>query len=66
MHIEPEQFYAEEHLRTVWGFTTEALARARSDEGLRCKQIGRRRLYLGEWLLDWLRQPEENNDEHDA
>ena len=57
IEIVPGQLYDEDYLRTHLHFTEKALANARRSEGLRCKRVGRRRLYLGQWLLDWLSQP---------
>ena len=54
LELRPECWYEEEWLREQWGWSSYTLARARKSEGLRCRQIGRRRLYRGEWLLTWL------------
>lgn len=52
--IEKDRLYTEEQLRKIGLFTTESLRRAR-ENGLRCKEIRRgHRVYMGEWLLQWI------------
>jgi hypothetical protein len=54
IQIEPSQWYDEEHLRVNFGWSADHLRKARDREGLRCRTIGRKRLYKGAWLLAWL------------
>jgi hypothetical protein len=52
LRIDPETYYEECTLR-VHGLDERALARAR-EEGLRHKRLGRKVLYKGAWLIEWL------------
>jgi hypothetical protein len=47
--------YDDASLQVVLGVGTPVLARARQMGELRSTRKGRRVLYLGEWVLDWLR-----------
>jgi hypothetical protein len=47
--------YDDAALRAVLGIGAPVLARARHRGELRCTRKGRRVLYLGEWVLEWLR-----------
>ena len=58
IRFDEDAFYTEEALR-VLGLDGEALAHARREGGLRCRQVGRVRLYKGEWLQQWLSRPEQ-------
>jgi hypothetical protein len=58
IRFEPDAFYDEDALRLL-GFDGEALARARREGELRCRRVGRVRLYKGEWLQRWLSGLEE-------
>jgi hypothetical protein len=53
LRLEPEGWYTEEQLR-IMGLDGDQLARARRSEGLKYRQIGRRRWYKGAWVLQWL------------
>jgi hypothetical protein len=57
LRFEVEAFYDEDTLRLL-GLDSQALARARREGDLRCRQVGRVRLYKGEWLQEWLSRPE--------
>lgn len=61
IHFDPEAFYDEEQLRLL-GLDGKTLANARRQGELRYRQLGRQRLYKGEWLQAWLSgtaQPEQ-------
>jgi len=58
--IEAQRWYTEEELRRGGVLTESMLARGRRDGRLKYREPGRgKRLYLGQWLLDWLERPEE-------
>ncbi len=56
--IDPEAVYTDADLRLMLGLTSAALSRARRQGRLRYSRQGRRVLYRGQWIVDWL--------EHDA
>jgi hypothetical protein len=53
-HIEPGSVYDDGAVLLALGIPTATLARARRDGRLRFSRQGRRALYLGQWLIDWL------------
>jgi hypothetical protein len=53
--ILPTGIYDDTSLQSVLGIGAPVLAHARRMGELRCTRKGRRVLYLGEWILDWLR-----------
>ena len=52
--IEPTGVYDDAALVLGLGLTHATLARARRDGRLRFSRKGRRVLYLGQWVLNWL------------
>lgn len=52
--IEPEAVYDDAALVLGLGVTYAALARSRRAGTLRASRKGRRTLYRGQWVLDWL------------
>ncbi len=52
--IIPDAVYDDGALLMVYGITPTAMANARSSGSLRHVVVGKRVLYLGQWLLDWL------------
>jgi hypothetical protein len=52
--IDPEALYDDGSLRQALGLTEAALATARRAGTLRYTRQGKRTLYLGKWILDWL------------
>jgi hypothetical protein len=56
--IDSKAVYDDSALSIALGVSTELLLRARQAGDLRHTRKGRRNLYLGQWILDWL--------EHDA
>ena len=60
MRFDPETFYDEDTLRLL-GLESQALARGRKDGTLRYRQLGRARLYKGEWLQEWLSRSQEES-----
>jgi hypothetical protein len=53
IRFDADAFYDEDALRLL-GLDSQALAKARREENLRCRQVGRVRLYKGAWLEEWL------------
>jgi hypothetical protein len=56
--ILPEGIYDDALLYEVLGMTPQVLKAARRAGELRSVRKGTRTLYLGEWVLDWLKQEE--------
>ena len=52
--IEPEAIYDDGSLRQNLGLTTSTLAAGRRTGALRYTRQGKRTLYRGAWILDWL------------
>ena len=52
--IEPQQVYDDGALNMTLGLTPNTLAAARRSGALRYTRRGKRTLYLGQWILDWL------------
>jgi hypothetical protein len=52
--IEPESLLDDSTLRQVLGLTPSTLANARRSGTLRHTRQGKRVLYKGAWVLDWL------------
>ena len=52
--IQPEAVYDDGALFLSLGLTSTALAKARRGGELRFTRQGRRILYMGQWVLDWL------------
>jgi Helix-turn-helix domain len=61
--IEPNGVYGNDDVCTMLDVSPQTLAGARRTGALRAARKGRRWLYLGEWLLEWLRQPEGPTDD---
>jgi hypothetical protein len=53
--IDPTTIYDDGALYCALGLTATALARARRSGRLRYTRQGNRVLYLGEWVVEWLR-----------
>jgi hypothetical protein len=53
--LPPTAVYDDGALYCSLGLTTATLARARRSGRLRFSRQGKRVLYLGEWVMDWLR-----------
>jgi hypothetical protein len=53
-HIESQSVYDDGAVLSALHIPTATLARARREGRLRYSRQGRRVLYLGQWLLDWL------------
>jgi hypothetical protein len=54
IRIDPDGVYDDDVLYASLELSSATLARARRDGRLRYTRQGRRVLYLGRWLLDWL------------
>ena len=52
--IDSESVYDDGSILFTLDISSETLARARREGGLRFARKGRRVLYLGRWILDWL------------
>src|SRR5262245_38495031 len=53
--LDPHAVYDDGALYCALGLSAPSLARARREGRLRHTRQGNRVLYLGEWVLDWLR-----------
>lgn len=53
-HIDSQGVYDDGAVVIALDIPSATLARARRDGRLRYTRQGRRTLYLGQWLLDWL------------
>jgi hypothetical protein len=65
--INPAGIYDDPLLQDVLGVSVATLSRARRGGQLRFAQKGKRTLYLGQWVLDWLSNDSETRgaaDEH--
>jgi hypothetical protein len=64
--IAPDGIYDDGALYLALGLTPATLARARRSGELRFTRKGKRTLYIGQWVLDWIkadaRQGVENAD----
>jgi hypothetical protein len=56
--IHPTGLYGTDDVCAMLDVSPETLADARRSGELRAARKGRRVIYLGEWLLTWLRQEE--------
>ena len=54
IRIDPDAIYDDGALVLTLGLTHAAIARARRSKRLRYTRNGRRILYRGQWILDWL------------
>jgi hypothetical protein len=54
VRIDPEGIYDDASLYGALGVSAAALARARREGRLRYTRQGKRLLYLGRWVIDWL------------
>jgi hypothetical protein len=55
IHIDPDSIYDDHVLTLDLGLSLAAVRRARRAGRLRYTRLGLRTLYLGSWVLDWLR-----------
>jgi hypothetical protein len=60
--IHPTSIYGTDDLCAILDVSPQTLAGARRSGALRATRKGRRWIYLGEWVLDWLRTDEEDGD----
>ncbi len=54
IRIDPDAIYDDGALVLTLGLTHAAIARARRNNRLRYTRNGRRILYRGQWIIDWL------------
>jgi hypothetical protein len=54
VRVDPEAVYDDGALYQTFGLTAAALSSARRAGTLRYTRQGKRTLYLGKWILDWL------------
>jgi hypothetical protein len=59
IHIDPAGIYDDVRLYDALEVSAAILGRARRDGRLRYTRQGRRILYLGRWVLDWLERSAE-------
>lgn len=64
LRIDPAALYDEGAMSQA-GIPGTALRRARQSGKLRFTRQGRRILYLGQWILDWLKVDSEKEVAHD-
>jgi hypothetical protein len=62
--IEPHQVYDDGALYLTLGLTPTTLATARRSGALRFTRQGKRTLYLGQWILDWLQADDRQGGGH--
>ncbi len=62
--IDPDQWYDTGTVVLALDLSSSTLARARRKGQLRYTRKGRRVLYLGRWLLDWLTETSGENEVH--
>ncbi len=53
--LEPDGLYNDGSLYLALGLTPATLAHARRSGELRFTRKGKRTLYLGQWVLDWIK-----------
>jgi hypothetical protein len=63
--LNPLAVYTAEQLATMLDASDATLAEARRTGALRTVRKGRRVLYLGEWVIDWLRRADDGG-RHDG
>ena len=61
--IEPNSIFDDTALALAVGVSPTALAQARRSGRLRYTRKGRRVLYLGRWVLDWLGEAAEDQSQ---
>jgi hypothetical protein len=66
IRIDPDALYAEGAVAIALDIPTATLVRARRAGTLRFRRVGKRTLYLGRWLLDWLAQDPPKEGDRDA
>jgi hypothetical protein len=54
IQIDPDAFYDDNKLYIALELSSQTLTRARLAGELRFARKGRRTLYLGQWVIDWL------------
>lgn len=64
--IKPGALYDDGALHLSTGLTPAALAKGRRSGELRYTRQGKRTLYLGQWVLDWLQATATTNAANDA
>ncbi len=62
--IAPDGVYDDGALHLALGLTPATLAQARRSGALRFTRKGKRTLYLGQWILDWLKADSEKGVPH--
>jgi hypothetical protein len=62
IRIEPDGIYDDASLYGALEVSAATLARARRDGRLRYSRQGRRVLYLGQWVLEWLKADGERRE----
>lgn len=60
--VDPDAFYDDGALALGLGMTPNALRRARRDGHLRSTRKGKRVLYRGGWIIDWLESDNSRTD----
>jgi hypothetical protein len=66
VHIDPTGIYDDALLYAALEVSAATLVRARRAGRLRFTRQGRRVLYLGQWVLDWLKADARQGADHGA
>jgi hypothetical protein len=66
IRIEPDGFYDDDLLYAALEVSAATLARARREGRLHYTRQGRRILYWGQWVLDWLQAARKGGPTHAA
>jgi hypothetical protein len=56
--IDPDAVYDDGAVVLSLDISSATLVRARRDGALRYRRVGRRAVYLGRWLIEWLDTPQ--------
>ena len=62
--IAPDGIYDDGALHLALGLTPATLSQARRSGALRFTRKGKRTLYLGQWILDWLKADSKKGVDH--
>jgi hypothetical protein len=63
--IAPDSIYDDGALHLALGLTPATLSQARRSGELRFTRKGKRTLYLGQWVLEWIKSNSRKEEERD-
>jgi hypothetical protein len=66
IRFDPDAFYHDGQLRLLLGITTATLIAARREGRLLFTRKGKRLLYRGQWVIDWLNQAQRRQEVRDV